>query len=193
MSFYRLCLILVLFVIIFVATLLVAPQKVFAQTPPAASAPNATPGPATKKYSSEYTLFVGPLLPSKIGGVTEVLHGVGARAGVYTRMGIFEPEVITARGDGVEYNIFSFDYRMDVVSSVMSAHFLLGGHVDYYKPATAAGYRIGPGWQYGGGAFIPLAGPFALRADFKYRFGPGTSLIVGVGLAMRLEGGTDTP
>ena len=143
-------------------------------------------GPA-KTYSSEYSLFVGPFLPSNIGGVTEILHVVGGRIGLYTKMGTLEPEFFSAHGDGVTYNSASLDYRVDVSSQFVAAHFLMGMHLDHYAPPDT-GYKMSGGWHYGGGLLLPLSGPIWLRTDFKYRFSPGTSLFVGVGVTVRFDG-----
>ncbi len=143
----------------------------------------------------------GPLLPSRIRGVREVMNGWGARLGTMTSKGTFEFEVFNATSDGSKYNSLSFDYRLDVFSNDASAplpvHFLLGAHGDYYTPRDVDSYKWSGGWHYGGGIRIPLAGDtesFALRADFKHRFGPGNSLIVLVGFSFSTpEGGAGTP
>ena len=141
---------------------------------------------------TEYGLAFGPFLPSKIGGVREVINGWAARVGLPTTRGNFEIEYFNAHGSGIHYHTVAFDYRLDLISrssgptsADFPVHFLLGFHADSYQPATLGDYRTSGGWHYGGGLQIPLGGaesPVAIRAEFKHRFSPGTSLIVLVGL-----------
>lgn len=143
----------------------------------------------------------GPFLPSKIGGVREVMNGWAARAGLETSLGFFETEFYNAHGDGANYNTVAFDYRLDVLGQGamkdMPVFLLLGFHADSYSPAGLTDYRTSGGWHYGGGFRMPLGGAssrFALRADFKQRFSPGTSLIVLVGISfMTGSSGSEQP
>lgn len=142
------------------------------------------------RTETEFGVSFGPLLPSRISGVREVLNGVGAHGGILTSKGFFEVDYFTAHGDGIDYHTVGVDYRLDVVNKdVMPetrVHFILGFNGDYFKPSTTSEFRQSGGWHYGGGVRIPLGGtesPFQLRADFKHRFGPGNSLIVLIGFA----------
>ncbi len=151
----------------------------------------------------ELGMSVGPFLPSRIGGVREVINGWAARVGMPTTRGNFEIEYYNARGSGLEYHTVAFDYRLDLISrgteqavSDFPVHFLLGFHADSYQPLNQSDYRTSGGWHYGGGLQIPLGGPqsqIAIRAEFKHRFSPGTSLIVLVGLNFLLGTGETGP
>jgi MFS transporter, PAT family, beta-lactamase induction signal transducer AmpG len=141
----------------------------------------------------------GPFLPSRIGGVREVMNGWGARTGFPTSKGFFELEFYNAHSDGSNYHTLAFDYRLDVMPSgpnvPMPVFFLLGFHGDYYSPRDIADYRQSGGWHYGGGVRIPLGGATSgnfLRADFKHRFSPGSSLIVLVGFSFSTGPDGDT-
>lgn len=147
----------------------------------------------------EFGVGFGPFLPSRIGGVREILNGWALRGGVSTAKGFFELEHFNGHGDGINYHTSSFDYRLDVVGSGamtdITVHFILGFHADYYQPSFLdttldTSYRWSGGWHYGGGLRLPLGGPLSLRADFKQRFSPGQSLTVLVGLGFAL--GADT-
>lgn len=136
----------------------------------------------------EYGVGFGPLLPSRIAGVREVLNGMGGRIGMLTSKGFIELDYFTAHGSGIDYHTIGIDYRLDPfgneVMSEMLVHFILGFNGDYFKPSTTDEFRQSGGWHYGGGVRIPLGGkesPIQMRGDFKQRFGPGQSLIVTVG------------
>ena len=143
----------------------------------------------TSRSSSEYELMGGALLPSKISGVKEVLPLWGARAGLRTKRGFFEADAALANAGGVSYDAFTFDYRYDVETDVAPAFFLLGVQSDLYQSPNGDP-KVSGGWNFGGGVFLPLAGDLWLRSDVRYRFGPGTSLMILLGLSLRLpEGG----
>ena len=140
----------------------------------------------------EFGLSFGPFLPIHIGGTREVMNGWAGRVGIPSERGNFEIEYFNAHGSGVHYHTLAFDYRLDLISrsntsglSEFPVHFLLGFHADSYQPLDQSTYNTSGGWHYGGGLQIPLGGPqsaVAIRAEFKHRFSPGTSLIVLVGL-----------
>ncbi len=148
--------------------------------------------------ATEFGVGFGPILPSRIAGVREVLNGWGSRVGMITSKGFFELEYFNAHGDAIDYHTVSLDYRLDVVNKdvmpELKVHFVLGFHGDYFRPSFSTEFRQGGGWHYGGGVRIPLGGidsHFQLRGDFKHRFGPGNSLIVLVGFIFTT--GSDTP
>lgn len=138
----------------------------------------------------EGSLGFGPFLPSRIGGVREVMNGWGARFGMPTAKGFFEIEYYNAHGEGVNYHTVAFDYRLDVVGedamATLPVFLRLGLHADSFQPVGQLDYRTSGGWHYGGGFRVPLGDPgggFALRAEFIQRFSPGNSLIVLVGFS----------
>jgi hypothetical protein len=136
----------------------------------------------------EVALHAGPLLPSRIAYVREIVQGWGARVSVPTAKGIFELENFHARGDGIVYNTVSMDYRLDIKNDYLPTHFLLGFHGDYFHGPNRDWVPAG-GWHFGGGVSEKIAGPVFFRTDFKYRFSPGTSLYVGVGITYRFSSG----
>lgn len=138
----------------------------------------------------ELGLHAGPLLPSKVPAVTEIVQGWGARFSVPTRKGVFELDSFLGQGDGTTYSSLAFDYRLDIDNDVLPAHFLLGLHTDWFSP-PGEGYRFSGGWHYGGGISQHVGGPIYFRGDFKYRFSPGNSVYVGIGFLYRF--GTNSP
>lgn len=152
---------------------------------------NAQENDGSEKNFSDFGVHFGPLLPSRILGVREVINGWGLRMGTNTGKGFFEIDYFNARGGGVFYQTGSIDYRLDVTSSLINAHFILGGHADYYKPVDPRSNTVAFGWHYGGGIVQEVAGPILMRGDFKFRFSPGTSLYVGIGFVYRFSGSDD--
>jgi hypothetical protein len=137
------------------------------------------------RASTELGVHSGPLLPSRISGVREIVPGWGLRASFPTGRGVFETDSFFGRGSGIEFNSLALDYRLDVANSYLPVHFLLGLHVDQYK-GVGKPWTVASGWHYGGGTSLKIAGPLSMRVDFKSRFGPGDSLYVGVGFVYRL-------
>lgn len=147
--------------------------------------------------AAELGISFGPFLPSRIGGVGEVMNGWAARLGIDATAGNFEIEYFNAHGSGDHYHTLALDYRLDLEKSsnfTFPIHFILGFHGDSYQASDSLGNALGSkttgGWHYGGGLRYPLGGetsPLTLRADFKHRFSPGTSLIVLLGLNLELD------
>lgn len=122
----------------------------------------------------------GPFLPSKIPDATEILEVGGLRFSGKLRFGIFEAEAWSANGDGEHYKSLALNYRVNVSNDIIPAHALLGVHADSWKSDSVGVSRSSGGWQMGGGSEFKIVPGFALRTDFEYRFGPGTSLLVTV-------------
>ncbi len=127
----------------------------------------------------------GPLLPSKIPLVTEILMGLDLRGTLPTSKGTFEVDGYFAQGDGTVYRSGSFEYHVDFPDDVFPAFFAVGLHTDFYDTSDDVHHFAG-GWQIGGGLLQPLTGALALREDFRYRSGPGRSLTVLVGLSVTI-------
>lgn len=139
--------------------------------------------------SYDIGVHTGSMLTRGIRGMTEVTPGWGMRASAPTSMGILEASSFFGRGRGQSYNSGALDFRLDLdLYEVLSAHFLLGGHADYYKPINRdAGFGLG--WHYGGGVSQVIGGRLLLRADFKARYSPGSSLEVLIGFTYRMPTG----
>jgi opacity protein-like surface antigen len=138
--------------------------------------------------SWELGVHAGPLLPSRIPYVREIVQGWGGRVAIPTAKGVFEIDNVHARGSGIVYNTLSLDYRADIKNDYLPTHFLIGFHGDYFH-GPERGFTYAGGWHFGGGLTEKLAGPVYFRTDFKYRFSPGTSLYVGIGVSYRFGSG----
>jgi hypothetical protein len=136
----------------------------------------------------EIGIHAGPFLPSRISRVREIVQAWGPQVTIPTRKGLFEISSFHGRGSGIVYNSLSLDYRADIVNSILPVHVLLGIHGDYYAPPDD-NFKFGGGWHFGGGVTQEITRALLLRTDFTYRFSPGNSLYVGVGLVYRFLGG----
>jgi hypothetical protein len=137
-----------------------------------------------------FGLHSGTLLPSKISGIKETLPHWGLRFSLPTRRGVIETDLFFANAEGVTYSSATLDFRLDIrVVEELPLHFLVGVHVDNYQ-TSGADTKVKSGWHYGGGLLQHIAGPVFLRSDFKYRYGPGTSVQVGLGILWLLGGTT---
>ena len=161
-------------VLSFVLSILVS-QAAFAQNKAVTTTSDSKPG------VNPIHAFAMTFLPSRVPGVTEVTPGWGLGLTLPTAKGTFELDSFLGRGDGATYQSVFADYRLDIPNEVMLVHFLMGFHTDFWAGPDGQSYISG-GWQYGGGVLIPLGGPIFLRSDFKYRFSPGASLLILVGL-----------
>ncbi len=131
----------------------------------------------------EVSVQGGPFIAKGIYRVREVMNGVDLRVSIPTGKGKFEIDGFFANSDGVNYRIASLDYRIDVGPPDFPAFILGGVHGDFWTPpAPYDSQRYSGGWHFGGGFMQPLFGGWSAREDFRYRLGPGTSLLVGLGL-----------
>lgn len=157
-----------------------------------------------KSRATDLGLSFGSFLPSRILGVREIMNGWAARAGISGAAGDFEIEYFNAHGSGDHYHTVAFDFRLDLEKTSgfsFPLHFNLGLHTDAYQALDIYGNDLGTrtagGWHYGGGLRYPLGGPqspIAIRADFKHRFSPGTSLIVLLGVNFSTDSsGSEAP
>ena len=149
----------------------------------------AAPGGDPRK-SYDFGVQAGSLLPSRIAGISEIVPGWAMRASAPSSKGVFEASLYLGRGQGIQYNTTSIDYRLDIASELIRAHAILGLHADFFsseaRPSTFSG-----GWHYGGGITEPIAGRLLFRADFQHRFSPGQSVLILLGFVYRMpaEGG----
>lgn len=133
-------------------------------------------------HGFEFGFYTGPLLPKRIPNVTEILPAWGMRPSFDTAMGRIEIETLHAISEGVRYHGISSDLRMDVWNNLLPVHVNLGLHMDYIMGAGQSQYKTAGGWHYGGGIQYPMLDPLWFRFDFKYKFSPGQSLLVEVGM-----------
>ena len=142
------------------------------------------------RHSYDFGAYGATFLPYRIAGVTEIVPGWGFLAAIPTAKGVFELATFLGRGNGINYDSVAVDYRYDIPFNTLETHALAGVNADTYASDTLTKSFVG-GWHFGGGVSMQLGGPIFLRSDFRYRLGPGLSLLVTVGLDIRLpEGGS---
>jgi hypothetical protein len=144
--------------------------------------------PHLANANSELHFGGGALLPSGIPGVTEVMPTVGLRASRQTSKGTFELDGMFSNASGASYRSVSVDYRLDLPNDALPVLLLIGLHGDYYQGAESGPAKFSRGGHFGAGVFMPMTSMLLLRSDFRYRLGPGTSLLVTVGLTIRFGG-----
>lgn len=138
------------------------------------------------QHPVQLELSGGPFLPSRIPNVTEVLKGIDLRASFMTAKGWFEIDGYLAQGEGTVYRAASLDYRVDLANDVFPAFVLLGLNADFFQTSDSIEH-FAAGWNFGGGCFQPLTHSLSLREDFRYRAGPGRSLMVLLGLSVTIN------
>jgi hypothetical protein len=143
-----------------------------------------TAGEAPYEVSLEGAAF----LPSRIYKVREILKGADVRVSLPTGKGKFEIDAFFANAEGINYRSVSLDYRADVGPDDFPAFVLVGLHGDLWTPyAPYDSERYAGGWHFGGGFMQPIVGGWSVREDFRYRLGPGQSLLIGLGLNYRFS------
>jgi hypothetical protein len=143
------------------------------------------PGPASDSNLTEYFgVSAGRLLPYGIFGVRSVAPYWGVRFG--HALGEFNPEYsfTHVRGEGAVF--YSGSFSLTFHSKFENLEFipLLGIDFHRYRGRTIQrelAFTQGFGTHVGVSPIIKINEAFRLRVDFKMGFGPGTTLLVGVG------------
>ena len=151
---------------------------------------NSSEGGATYTLS----LSTGSLLPYGIEGVRELLPIWGMRFGhsIGDNMS-FEYNLMAANAKGVSYYIGYVSWRTDFeIENSLPLFFLIGGDAHFYKRRDTYGeitgnlteydFRFASGWHLGFGSETKLSESLRARTDFRLGLGPGTQLIVTLGL-----------
>lgn len=109
--------------------------------------------------------------------------GMDERVSVPTGKGKFELDGFFANSAGTNYMTFSLAYRYDISLSEIPAFVLIGFNGDFFTPpAPHDSYNFSGGWHFGGGFLQAITGGWSAREDIRYRNGPGTSVLVELGL-----------
>lgn len=130
----------------------------------------------------------GPFLVAEIPRVDEVLPLCGLRFGHRFWRSQVEYGALMARAHGIRYERLDLTFRNPVGGGPIVAHWLLGLHLDHYKPrlSTVPGRsnrdKWSSGWQVGAGWRGALTNQLSFRNDYIWGKSPGSSLHVQVGL-----------
>jgi hypothetical protein len=118
------------------------------------------------KYGSEWSGFVGHMLPSQIRGVTEILPVFGFRYGLPTIAGVIEAGASNTHAEGVDFTTASLSLRneFDLVEH-FAGIFYLGGDFHYYRPTYQANRLTAVGGHFGGGLMMHISSTLWFRTE----------------------------
>lgn len=150
------------------------------------------PPPSTTSNSSEDLkwsagIFVGPLMPSRIYHVDEVLPFWGFMLGHDFKLGRLEYNLDFANAKGISYILGYISLKNDwVVGSALGVHSLIGLDMSGFKPrelsdGTDLPWKSSGGWHIGAGAEFDITRKVLFRTDFRFGFGPGRQLLLNLG------------
>ncbi len=138
-----------------------------------------------------FSLHVGSLLPNQIRGVTEIQPVWGIRYGFPNgKKSLIEVGFGYSQAEGVQLLDSFARIRGDfpVEDLLMMAY--VGGDIWYYSPEEEE-FKVDFGAHFGGGFIAHIASNVAFRSDMKFQLNPGTSLYIGFGFEILLDGGKD--
>jgi hypothetical protein len=140
---------------------------------------------------TDFSMFVGYMLPNQIEGVTEILPLFGGRY-AYSFGGGAGMEITgeNAHAMGVDWTSFGLNFRAELpVTSGVSALVYAGPDLHYYIPINDTARRVDYGAHFGVAALMLVTDTLWLRSDLKLAGNPGTSLSLLFGLMFRSAGG----
>jgi hypothetical protein len=136
---------------------------------------------------SEFSLFIGSLLPNQIDGVTEILPVFGGRYGIPTgRVGVAEFGFGNTHAEGVDFTTFSGSLRADLPAVDQFVGFVYGGvDISYFRPAGSEDRKTDTGLHVGAGLSVHASDTLWFRSDLKFSASPGTSLSLLFGIVFQ--------
>jgi hypothetical protein len=136
---------------------------------------------------SEFSLFIGSMLPNQIDGVTEILPVFGGRYGFSTgQMGVAEFGFGNTHAEGVDFTTFSASLRGDLPAIDQFVGFVYGGvDISYFRPAGSEDRKTDTGIHVGAGLAVHASDTLWFRSDLKFNASPGTSLSLLFGIVFR--------
>lgn len=136
---------------------------------------------------SEFSLFIGSLLPNQIDGVTEILPVFGGRYGIPTsRVGVAEFGFGNTHAEGVDFTTLSGSLRADLPAIDQFVGFVYGGFdISYFRPAGSEDRKTDTGLHVGAGLSVHASDTLWFRSDLKFSASPGTSLALLFGIVFQ--------
>lgn len=136
---------------------------------------------------SEFSLFIGSMLPNQIDGVTEILPVFGGRYGLPTaRLGVAEFGFGNTHAEGVDFTTFSASLRADLPAIDTFIGFVYGGlDISYFRPAGSEDRKTDTGLHVGAGLSVYASDTLWFRSDLKFNASPGTSLSLLFGIVFQ--------
>lgn len=136
---------------------------------------------------SEFSLFVGSLLPNQIDGVSEILPVFGGRYGIATeRLGVAEFGFGNSHAEGVDFTTFSASLRADLPPVDQFIGSVYGGlDISYFRPAGSEDRKTDTGLHVGAALSMYASDTLWFRSDLKFNAAPGTSLSLLFGIVFQ--------
>jgi hypothetical protein len=136
---------------------------------------------------SEFSVFIGSMLPNQIDGVTEILPVFGGRYGISTaRLGVAEFGFGNTHAEGVDFTTFSGSLRADLPAIDQFVGFVYGGvDISYFRPAGSEDRKSDTGLHAGAGLSVHASDTLWFRSDLKFSASPGTSLSLLFGIVFQ--------
>ncbi len=136
---------------------------------------------------SEFSLFIGSMLPNQIDGVSEILPVFGGRYGLPTaRLGVAEFGFANSHAEGVDFTTFSGSLRADLPAIDQFVGSVYGGlDISYFRPAGAEERQTDTGLHVGAAHAVYASDTLWFRTDLKFNASPGTSLSLLFGIVFQ--------
>ncbi|MCB0390993.1 MAG: hypothetical protein KDD58_06875 [Bdellovibrionales bacterium] len=130
----------------------------------------------------------GSMLPFSISNVEETYPVVGVWWAHPTHYGHIDWLLQSAKAKGVTWYEAMFSLRIDFsVYDFFSGYFRLGPQFVHYQAANSSSsdFETTYGAHAGFGSYIQMAGPYWGRVDFKFGWGPGSTMDITFGIVYR--------
>ncbi len=143
--------------------------------------------------NTDFSVFLGYLLPNQIPSVTNNLPLFGGRYSFVYPWGAIESELENSHAQGVDWTQGSVSIRGDSQFAPGIDMMVYGGpDIVYYIPNGATMRQFDYGVHLGVAVVVQLKDSLWLRADLKFLGNPGTALYLMGGLMFR-PGGSSSP
>lgn len=150
-------------------------------------------------YTDHQTYYLGAhmgsLLPFKIVGMQDTYPAWGMWLSHPSEITQVEYGLLLVNAKGVHFYNGSISLRIDYeLAKTLEAYFTLGLDANYFKLKDTStrtfDFKFSGGSHGGFGALQRIARDLCLRADFKFGFGPGKTLYVGLGILWEIGAGS---
>lgn len=147
----------------------------------------------SKVATDSMFVYIGPMLPSGINRVREIMPFTGLKWGFDSTLGILELNLGYANAEATTYSLFSLSKVSPYALPIHGWHgkFLIGFDFHYYKGSdrssegllfvTAPEFKFRNGWHLGTGLVTDVSPTLLFRFDWIFRFGPGAALFINFG------------
>ena len=135
---------------------------------------------------TDFSMFVGYMLPNQIDGVTEVFPLFGGRYAFAIPGGAVEITGENAHALGIDWTSFGLSLRGEIpVMTGISGLIYAGPDFHYYTPINDTQRKPDYGVHVGVAALMLVSETLWLRSDLKFNGNPGTSMSLLFGFMFR--------